>query len=118
MTNYEAIIGFETHIQLNTQSNILCACRADSWGAEPNTNIFPVCTGLRGVLPVGADPAGIHMQSIPGGLDAQVLPIRTQVPGPGLSMGRLLRVWRAHEAGTAAEPRREIVPHVLRGIAT
>jgi aspartyl-tRNA(Asn)/glutamyl-tRNA(Gln) amidotransferase subunit B len=49
---YEAVIGLETHIQLNTQSKVFCACRADSWGAEPNTNICPVCTGLPGVLPV------------------------------------------------------------------
>jgi len=52
MTDYEAIIGLETHIQLNTQSKIFCSCRADSWGAEPNSNICPVCTGLPGVLPV------------------------------------------------------------------
>src|SRR5512136_590458 len=52
MTDYEAVIGLETHIQLNTQSKIFCACRADSWGAEPNSNICPVCTGLPGVLPV------------------------------------------------------------------
>jgi aspartyl-tRNA(Asn)/glutamyl-tRNA(Gln) amidotransferase subunit B len=52
MTDYEAVIGLETHIQLNTQSKIFCACRADSWGGEPNTNICPVCTGLPGVLPV------------------------------------------------------------------
>jgi aspartyl-tRNA(Asn)/glutamyl-tRNA(Gln) amidotransferase subunit B len=52
MANYEAVIGLETHIQLNTQSKIFCSCRADSWGAEPNSNICPVCTGLPGVLPV------------------------------------------------------------------
>ncbi len=52
MTDYEAVIGLETHIQLNTQSKIFCACKADSWGAEPNRNICPVCTGLPGVLPV------------------------------------------------------------------
>ncbi len=51
MPDYEAVIGLETHIQLNTQSKIFCACKADSWGAEPNTNICPVCTGLPGVLP-------------------------------------------------------------------
>jgi len=51
MPEYEAVIGLETHIQLNTQSKIFCACKADSWGAEPNTNICPVCTGLPGVLP-------------------------------------------------------------------
>ncbi len=48
---FEAVIGLETHIQLNTQSKIFCACKADSWGEEPNTNICPVCTGLPGVLP-------------------------------------------------------------------
>jgi hypothetical protein len=52
MSDYEAVIGLETHIQLNTRSKIFCACRADSWGAGPNTNICPVCTGLPGVLPV------------------------------------------------------------------
>jgi len=49
---YEAVIGLETHIQLNTQSKIFCGCKADSWDDEANTNICPVCTGLPGVLPV------------------------------------------------------------------
>ncbi len=52
MTEYEAVIGLETHIQLNTISKIFCSCKADSWYDPPNTNICPVCTGLPGVLPV------------------------------------------------------------------
>jgi len=52
MTEYEAIIGLETHIQLNTLTKIFCACKADSWYDPPNSNICPVCTGLPGVLPV------------------------------------------------------------------
>ena len=52
MTTYEAVIGLEIHIQLNTESKIFCACKADSWGDPPNTNICPVCTGQPGVLPV------------------------------------------------------------------
>src|SRR5512147_230253 len=52
MPEYEAVIGLETHIQLNTTSKIFCPCKADSWGDPPNTNICPVCTGLPGVLPV------------------------------------------------------------------
>ena len=52
MPDYESVIGLETHIQLNTQSKIFCACKADSWGEPPNTNICPVCCGLPGVLPV------------------------------------------------------------------
>jgi len=49
---YEAIIGLETHIQLNTTTKIFCSCKADSWFDPPNTNICPVCTGMPGVLPV------------------------------------------------------------------
>ncbi len=52
MTEYEAIIGLETHIQLNTITKIFCSCKADSWNEPPNTNICPVCCGLPGVLPV------------------------------------------------------------------
>jgi aspartyl-tRNA(Asn)/glutamyl-tRNA(Gln) amidotransferase subunit B len=51
MTEYEAIIGLETHIQLNTTTKIFCSCKADSWFDPPNTNICPVCTGLPGALP-------------------------------------------------------------------
>lgn len=52
MTDYEAVIGLETHIQLNTTSKIFCSCKADSWYDPPNTNICPVCSGMPGVLPV------------------------------------------------------------------
>ncbi|MCJ7695447.1 MAG: Asp-tRNA(Asn)/Glu-tRNA(Gln) amidotransferase subunit GatB, partial [Anaerolineaceae bacterium] len=52
MVDYEIVIGLETHIQLNTKTKIFCACKADSWGDAPNTNICPVCSGLPGVLPV------------------------------------------------------------------
>ena len=52
MSKYEAVIGLETHIQLNTNSKIFCGCKASSWGEPANTNICPICTGLPGVLPV------------------------------------------------------------------
>jgi aspartyl-tRNA(Asn)/glutamyl-tRNA(Gln) amidotransferase subunit B len=52
MPAYEAVIGLETHIQLNTTTKIFCSCKTDSWFDPPNTNICPVCTGLPGVLPV------------------------------------------------------------------
>ena len=52
MSEHEAIIGLETHIQLNTTTKIFCSCKTDSWFDPPNTNICPVCTGLPGVLPV------------------------------------------------------------------
>jgi aspartyl-tRNA(Asn)/glutamyl-tRNA(Gln) amidotransferase subunit B len=52
MTEYEAVIGLETHIQLNTTTKIFCSCKADSWFDPPNSNFCPVCCGLPGVLPV------------------------------------------------------------------
>ncbi len=52
MTTFEAVIGLETHIQLNTTTKIFCACKADSWNDPPNSNICPVCSGMPGVLPV------------------------------------------------------------------
>ena len=52
MIEYEAVIGLETHIQLNTRTKIFCSCKADSWNDAPNSNICPVCCGLPGVLPV------------------------------------------------------------------
>ena len=50
-TQYEAIIGLETHCQLNTQSKIF-SYSSTEFGATPNTNIDPICMGLPGVLPV------------------------------------------------------------------
>ena len=52
MSKFEAVIGLETHIQLNTTTKIFCTCKANSWNAPPNSNICPVCCGLPGVLPV------------------------------------------------------------------
>ena len=53
---YEAVIGLETHVQLKTKSKIWCGC-ANAFGAEPNTNVCPVCLGMPGVLPVANEEA-------------------------------------------------------------
>src|SRR4030043_239448 len=48
---FEAVIGLEVHAQLSTRSKIFCAC-STAFGAAPNVNTCPVCTGMPGVLPV------------------------------------------------------------------
>ena len=48
---YEVVIGLEFHAQLSTQSKIFCEC-STKFGAEPNSQVCPVCMGLPGVLPV------------------------------------------------------------------
>ncbi|HAX89666.1 MAG TPA: Asp-tRNA(Asn)/Glu-tRNA(Gln) amidotransferase GatCAB subunit B [Cyanobacteria bacterium UBA11370] len=50
-TQYEAIIGLETHCQLSTHTKIF-SYSSTEFGATPNTNIDPICMGLPGVLPV------------------------------------------------------------------
>lgn len=48
---YEACIGLETHVMQKTQTKMFCACK-NEYGAEPNTNVCPVCLGYPGALPV------------------------------------------------------------------
>jgi aspartyl-tRNA(Asn)/glutamyl-tRNA(Gln) amidotransferase subunit B len=51
MPEFEAVIGLEVHVQLNTETKIFCRC-ANRFGDEPNTNVCPVCLGMPGTLPV------------------------------------------------------------------
>jgi aspartyl-tRNA(Asn)/glutamyl-tRNA(Gln) amidotransferase subunit B len=51
VSRYEPVIGLETHVELGTRTKMFCGCRTE-FGAEPNTQVCPVCLGLPGALPV------------------------------------------------------------------
>jgi aspartyl-tRNA(Asn)/glutamyl-tRNA(Gln) amidotransferase subunit B len=48
---YEPLIGLETHVELGTRTKMFCGCTT-IFGAEPNSQVCPVCLGLPGSLPV------------------------------------------------------------------
>src|SRR3954466_6631629 len=51
IARYEPVIGLETHVELGTNTKMFCGCPT-AFGAEPNTQVCPVCLGLPGALPV------------------------------------------------------------------
>ena len=50
-TAYDVVLGIECHVELKTETKMFCGCR-NVFGAEPNTNVCPVCLGMPGALPV------------------------------------------------------------------
>jgi aspartyl-tRNA(Asn)/glutamyl-tRNA(Gln) amidotransferase subunit B len=51
LDRYEPVLGLETHVELGTATKLFCGC-STAFGAEPNSQVCPVCLGLPGSLPV------------------------------------------------------------------
>ena len=56
LSNWEAVIGLECHVELKTETKMFCGCK-NEFGGEPNTKVCPVCMGFPGALPVPNEKA-------------------------------------------------------------
>ncbi len=50
-TDFETVMGLEVHAELSTKTKIFCSCPTE-FGAEPNTQVCPICMAMPGTLPV------------------------------------------------------------------
>src|SRR5271170_6462456 len=51
VARFDPVLGLEVHVELSTATKMFCGC-STTFGAEPNTQVCPVCLGLPGSLPV------------------------------------------------------------------
>ncbi len=71
MSDWEAVIGLEIHVQLNTRTKMFCGCEV-VFGEEPNTHVCPLCLGHPGVLPVVNEKAVEYATRIALALDCSI----------------------------------------------
>jgi len=70
---YEAVIGLEIHVQLQTQTKMFCGC-ALSFGDEPNVHTCPVCLAHPGSLPTVNERAVDYALRIGMALECDLAP--------------------------------------------
>ena len=51
VSRFDPVMGMEVHVELHTATKMFCGCPT-AFGADPNTQVCPVCIGLPGALPV------------------------------------------------------------------
>jgi aspartyl-tRNA(Asn)/glutamyl-tRNA(Gln) amidotransferase subunit B len=73
LTEYEAVIGLECHVELSTRTKMFCGC-PNEFGGEPNTRTCPICLGHPGTLPVPNREAIESTMRIALALDSEVAP--------------------------------------------
>jgi aspartyl-tRNA(Asn)/glutamyl-tRNA(Gln) amidotransferase subunit B len=73
VSDWEAVIGLEIHVQLSTRTKMFCGCEL-SFGDEPNVHTCPVCLGHPGTLPALNERAIRHGLAIALALGCEVAP--------------------------------------------
>jgi aspartyl-tRNA(Asn)/glutamyl-tRNA(Gln) amidotransferase subunit B len=71
VTEYEAVIGLECHVELSTRTKMFCGCQ-NRFGGDPNTRTCPVCLGHPGTLPVPNRQAIEYTLKIALALDSEI----------------------------------------------
>jgi aspartyl-tRNA(Asn)/glutamyl-tRNA(Gln) amidotransferase subunit B len=73
VARYDPVLGLEVHVELSTATKMFCGC-ANRFGAEPNTQVCPVCLGLPGSLPVLNQVAVESAMRIGLALNCEIVP--------------------------------------------
>jgi aspartyl-tRNA(Asn)/glutamyl-tRNA(Gln) amidotransferase subunit B len=119
MSDWEAVIGMECHVELKTNSKMFCGC-PNAFGGQPNTNVCPVCLAMPGALPVPNAAAIEHLIRAGLAFEAEIpehskfdrknyfypdMPKNYQISqfDMPLTQGGIVRFWR--EDGTLGECR-------------
>jgi aspartyl-tRNA(Asn)/glutamyl-tRNA(Gln) amidotransferase subunit B len=73
VSELEAVIGLEIHVQLATRTKMFCGCEL-SFGDEPNVHTCPICLAHPGVLPVPNEQAIRYALQIGLALECEIAP--------------------------------------------
>src|ERR1700760_3040210 len=73
IARYDPVLGLEVHVELSTATKMFCGC-ATAFGAEPNTQVCPVCLALPGSLPVVNEAAVESAIRIGLALNCEIVP--------------------------------------------